>query len=193
MQYLFKTGYFLGLLKPAAVSTKVSTKGVTFRLSTEKLERLRKAADASSISSNTLFNQILKSYLDWHSLAAQAKLYYLPKSFLVRLLNELTNDELNEIARDIAKNELVDICLFLRGGFDIASISEIAETWLRIAQMPHRVEVAGDIRKIIIEHDMGHKYSFLIKEISRNLLEAAFQTKSSCEVTENTVIIKIWQ
>jgi hypothetical protein len=62
-----------------------------------------------------------------------------------------------------------------------------------MAQMPHRIEVSGDIYKIIIEHDMGHKYSFLIKEISRNLLEVAFQTKSSCEVTENAVIIKIWQ
>ena len=44
---------------------------------------------------------------------------------------------------EAAKNELVDICLFLRGGFNIASISEIAETWLRIAQMSHRVEVTG--------------------------------------------------
>jgi hypothetical protein len=192
-QYLFKIDYFLDLLKPTAGSTKPSTKGVTFRLSTEKLEQLRKAAESRVISPNTLFNQILKSYLEWYSLAGHAKLYYLPKSFLVRLLNELTNDELEELAQDTAKNELVDICLYLRGRFDIASISEIAETWLRIAQMPHRVEVAGDIYKIIIEHDMGHKYSFLIKEISRNLLEIAFQTKSSCEVTENAVIIKIWQ
>ena len=59
--------------------------------------------------------------------------------------------------------------------------------------MPHRVEVAGDIYKITIEHDMGHKYSYLVKEISRYLLEIAFQTKSSCDVTENAVIIKIWQ
>jgi hypothetical protein len=193
MQYLFNTDYFLGLLKPAAGSTKPSTKGVTFRLSTGKLEKLRKAANSRVISPNTLFNQILKSYLEWYSLAAPAKLYYLPKSFLVRLLDELTDDELDELARDTAKNELVDICLYLRGGFNITSISEIAETWLKIAQMPHRVEVTRDIYKIIIEHDMGHKYSFLIKEISRNLLEVAFQTKSSCEITENAVIIKIWQ
>ncbi len=186
-------GYSLDLLKQAATSTKLPSKGVTFRLSTEKLEQLRKAADTINISPNTLFNQILSSYLNWHSLAARAKLYYLPRSFLVRLLNELANDELSELARDTAKNELVDICLFLRGGFNIASVSEIAETWLRIAQMPHRFEVSGDIYKIIIEHDMGHKYSFLIKEICKNLLEIAFQTKSSCEVTENAVIIKLEQ
>jgi hypothetical protein len=126
-------------------------------------------------------------------MAAHAKLYYLPKSFLVRLLNELTNDELNELARDVAKNELVDVCLFLRGGFNIASVSNIAETWLKIAQMSHRFEVTGDIYKIIIEHDMGQKYSYLIKEISRYLLEVAFETKSSCDVTENAVIIKVEQ
>jgi hypothetical protein len=112
-------------------------------------------------------------------MAAQAKLYYLPKSFLIRLLNELTNDELNELARDVAKNDLVDISLFLRGGFNLASISEIG--------------VDGNIYKIIIEHDMGRKYSYLIKEISRYLLEVAFETKSSCDVTDNAVIVKIWQ
>lgn len=170
-----------------------STKPVTFRLSKEKLERLRKVADNRNISPNTLVNQILKAYLDWHSLAPRAKLYYLPKSFLVRLLNELTNDELSELARDVAKSDLVDISLFLRGGFTIASMSEIAETWLRVAQMPHRIEVTGDIYKIIIDHDMGHKYSYLVKEISRYLLEVAFQTKSSCETTDNAVIITISQ
>jgi hypothetical protein len=180
-------------LEPAVASTKPSTKGVTFRLSKEKLEQLHNAADARTISPNTLFNQIIKSYLDWHSMAADAKLYYLPKSFLIRLLNELTNDELNELAMETAKNDLVDVCLFLRGGFNIASISEIAQTWLRIAQMSHRIEVTGNIYQIIIEHDMGRKYSYLIKEISRYLLEVAFETKSSCDITENTIIVKIWQ
>jgi hypothetical protein len=193
MQYLIMKSYSLNMLKPAAASTKPSTKGVTFRLPTEKLEQLRKAADARNISSNTLFNQILKASLDWHSMAAYAKLYYLPKSFLIRLLNELTNDELNELARDVAKNELVDVCLFLRSGFNIASISQIAETWLRIAQMSHRIEVTEDIYKVIIEHDMGQMYSYLIREISRYLLEVAFEKKSSCDVTENAVILKVEQ
>jgi hypothetical protein len=177
-------------LKPIAVS-KSTTKGITFRLPSEKLDRLRKVSEARNISSNTLFNQIIKAHLDWHRLAANAKLYYLPKSFLIRLINELTEDELHELARDTAKNDLVDISLFLRGGFSIASISDIVETWLKISQMPYRFEITGESYKIIIEHDMGAKYSHLIKEISRYLLEVAFETKSSCDITDNTVIIKI--
>ena len=171
--------------------SKSTTKGITFRLPSEKLDRLRKVSEARNISSNTLFNQIIKAHLDWHRLAANAKLYYLPKSFLIRLINELTEDELHELARDTAKNDLVDISLFLRGGFSIASISDIVETWLKISQMPYRFEITGESYKIIIEHDMGAKYSHLIKEISRYLLEVAFETKSSCDITDNTVIIKI--
>lgn len=172
---------------------KSSTTGVTFRLPSEKLNTLRKVSETKNITPNTLVNQIIKAYLDLHSRAARARLYYLPKSFLIRLIYELTEDELNELARDTAKNDLVDMSLFLRGGFTPASLSDIAETWLRIAQMPYRCEINGDNCNIIIEHDMGLKYSHLMKEISRYLLEIAFEAKSSCGVTENTVIIKLEQ
>jgi predicted DNA-binding protein len=64
-----------------------TTSCATFRLPKEKLEQLRRISQAKSITPNTLVNQIIKAHLDWHSRAAHAKLYYLPKSFLVRLLN----------------------------------------------------------------------------------------------------------
>jgi predicted HicB family RNase H-like nuclease len=81
MLCLSMESYFLDMLKPAAAETKPSTKCATFRLSKEKLEQLRKSADTRSVSTNTLVNQIIKSYLDWHSMAADAKLYYLPIIF----------------------------------------------------------------------------------------------------------------
>jgi hypothetical protein len=172
---------------------KSSTTCVTFRLSKVRLNQLRSVSEAKNVTSNTLVNQIVKAHLDWHSRAAHARLYYLPKSFLIRLINELTEEEIRELARDTAKYDVVDISLFLRGGFTIASLSNITETWLRIAQMPYRCEINGEGCKVIIEHDMGIKYSYLIKEISRYLLEVAFQAKSSCDVTENAVIIKLEQ
>ena len=108
-----------------------------------------------------------------------------------QILNELNEEKLNEIARETAKNVLVDISLFLRGGFSLASISDIAETWLRMAQMPYRLEINENSCRIVVEHDMGLKYSYLIREISRYLLEVAFESNSSCNITENTVIINL--
>jgi hypothetical protein len=172
---------------------KSSTTCATFRLPKEKLAQLRKVSEAKNVTPNTLVNQIIKAHLDWHNRAAYAKLYSLPRPFLIRLINEFDEEEIYELARDTAKNDLVDISLFLRGGFSIASVSSITETWLKIAQMPYRCEISGDDCKIIIEHDMGIKYSYLIKEISRYLLEIAFEAKSFCDITENTVIIKVEQ
>jgi hypothetical protein len=179
-------------LKLVALS-KTSTSCATFRLSSEKLNRLRKVSEDKNITPNTLVSQIVKAHVNWHSMAAHAKLYYLPKTFLIKLVNELTEEKLNDLALETAKNDLVDISLFLRGGFTIASLSDITETWLRISRMPYRYEINEDSCKIIIEHDMGFKYSYLIKEISRYLLEVVFETKTYCDITENTITIKIEQ
>ncbi|HZD36467.1 MAG TPA: hypothetical protein VE130_14785 [Nitrososphaeraceae archaeon] len=173
------------------VLPKKSNESITFRIPSDKLDQLDKVSQEKSISLNTLFNQITKAYLDWHSVAASAKLYYLPRSFLIRLIDELNEEELNELAKDTAKKDLVNISLFLKGNFTLATISDITETWLKIAQMPYRYEITSDECKIIIEHDMGLKYSQLIKGISTYLLEAAFEVKSSYYVTENSVIIRI--
>ena len=59
--------------------------------------------------------------------------------------------------------------------------------------MPYRYEINGNGCKIIIEHDMGYKYSYLIKEISRYILEVAFLTPTSCKITDNTVVIELEQ
>ncbi|MGH9927116.1 MAG: hypothetical protein ACRD5B_17250, partial [Nitrososphaeraceae archaeon] len=103
----------------------------------------------------------------------------------------LTEEQLCELARDTAKYDLVDISLFLRGGFSIATLSNLTETWLQISKMPYKYEVNTDYCKVIIEHDMGIKYSYLIKEISRYLLEVAFEAKTSCDITDNTVVLKL--
>jgi hypothetical protein len=129
-------------------------------------------------------------HLGFHSLASQAKLYYLPKSFLMRLVNGFSESELNEIARETAKNDLVDISLFLKGGFSIASLADITEAWLKVSKMPYRYESSGNSCKVIIQHEMGQKYSYLIREICRYLLEVAFEAKASFEITDDTLVIE---
>ena len=57
--------------------------------------------------------------------------------------------------------------------------------------MPYSCETNENGSVIIINHQLGHKYSFLIKEIARYLLEVAFETKSTFNTTENTVIIEL--
>jgi hypothetical protein len=170
---------------------KSATEGVTFRLPSDNLEQLCKEADTRQISVNTLVNQIINEHLDWHLYAAQAKLYYVPKPFISRVLEKFTEQQLVGLAEASAKKDFEDIGLLLRGEFTISSFLSILENWSRISDIPYRTEESETTKKIIIEHNMGSKYSYLFKEIYRRLLENSFETKTQFDTTDNTIVLTL--
>lgn len=106
---------------------KPRANSASFRLPSNILDQIREVYESRNIAPNTLVNQIIEAHLDWHSLAPHAMLCYMPDSFLVRLMDGLTEEELSGIARETAMKDLVDISMFLRAKFGISSISNIAE------------------------------------------------------------------
>lgn len=178
-------------MKTATKRRKSATEGVTFRLPSDNLEQLCKEAETRQISVNTLVNQIINEHLDWHLYAAQAKLYYVPRPFISRVLEKFNEQQLADLAEASAKKDFVDIGLLLRGEFTISSFLSILENWSRISDIPYRTEENETTRKIIIEHNMGSKYSYLFKEIYRRLLENAFETKTQFDITDNTIVLTL--
>ena len=178
-------------MKTATKRRKSATEGVTFRLPSDNLDQLCKEAETRQISVNTLVNQIINEHLDWHLYAAQAKLYYVPKPFISRVLEKFTEQQLADLAEASAKKDFVDIGLLLRGEFTISSFLSILENWSRISDIPYRTEENETTQKIIIEHNMGSKYSYLFKEIYRRLLENAFETKTQFDTTDNTIVLTL--
>jgi hypothetical protein len=176
-------------MKATTKRRKSTTEGITFRLPSDNLEQLCKEAETRQISVNTLVNQIINEHLDWHLYAAQAKLYYVPKPFITRILDGFSQEQLSNLAEASAKKDFVDIGLLLRGEFTISSFLSILENWSRISDIPYRAEESEDMQKIIIEHNMGSKYSYLFKEIYRHLLENAFETKTQFDTTDNTIVL----
>ena len=85
------------------------------------------------VSVNMLVNQILKDHLDWHTYAAQAGMFHVPRSTFSRLADNLTEEELSKHAVTIAKKDFVDIGLLLRGEFTLASFLNILENWSLIS------------------------------------------------------------
>lgn len=178
-------------MKTTLKRRKSATEGITFRLPSDNLEQLNKEAETRQISVNTLVNQIINEHLDWHLYAAQAKLYYVPKPFISRVLERFTEQQLADLAEASANKDFVDIGLLLRGEFTISSFLSILENWSRISDIPYRTEENEATQKIIIEHNMGPKYSYLFKEIYRHLLENAFETKTQFDITDNTIVLTI--
>ncbi len=105
-------------------------------------------------------------------------------------MDKLTEEQLSELAITMAEKDFVDVGLLLRGEFTIPSFINIAENWSRISSFPYKHEVNDDLHKFIIQHDMGRKYSFLIKEFYRHILEEMFERKADFITTDNTVMLK---
>lgn len=169
---------------------KHTTEGVTFRIPSSSIHQLRRESTKKQVSLNTLVNQILKEHLDWHTYAAQARLFHVPRSFFSRIVDKLTDEELSELAVTNAKKDFVDIGLLLKGEFTLTSFLSILENWSRISSIPYKHEVNNNTHDFIIQHDMGRKFSILIKELYRYILEEMFEKKSDFTITDNTVMFR---
>ena len=172
------------------VVKKQATEGITFRIPSSSINQLREESKKKQTSLNTLVNQILKDHLDWHTYAAQARMFHVPRSTFGRLVDNLTEDELSKFAVTIAKKDFVDIGLLLRGEFTLPSFLKILENWSRMSSIPYKHETNNDVHNFILQHNIGRNFSFLIKELYRYILEDMFERKSDFTITDNTVMFR---
>jgi hypothetical protein len=74
---------------------KQTTEGITFRIpssSINQLRRIKKEASESEYASKS----DPKDHLDWHTHAARARMFHVPRSTFSRLVDNLTEEELSK-------------------------------------------------------------------------------------------------
>jgi hypothetical protein len=101
--------------------------------------------------------------------------------------SKLAEEEISEVAIIIAKR-VIDIGLLLRGEFTLQSFLNILENWSRISSFAYEDVVANKVHNFIIQHYMGSKYLFFVKEIFQYILQEIFKIKLDFTITDNTVM-----
>ena len=170
--------------------TQLFGDSVTITINPESMTQLYEESKYRQVNLNTRINQIIKDHLDWHTNAPAAKMYYLPKSCITKVVDQLTELQISGLAIDVAR-DFKDICLMLRGEFTISSFLDVIIKWLQITETPNRWDKNMFEYNLLIKHDMGYKYSFLVKEVYRNVIEDAFHMGIKFIVTENSLALKI--
>ena len=168
-----------------------ATEGVTFRIPMTILNPLKDESEFKRISLNTLGNQIFKEHLEWHSQAFHVNLYYIPGPFILRLINELSNEQITRLAKDTATKDFADILLVLTGEANLQSLLKVLENWARIDSSPSKYTVTNGNHVIVTQHNAGIKYSLFAEQMFRTFLEEVLKIKADIKVTENTVILEI--
>jgi hypothetical protein len=169
------------------------SESITFRVPSRILNQLREESVKKQVSLNTLSNQVFTDHIVWHNYARQTGLFYVPKPLISRAINELTEEQLSSIAEETVKNKLKDLVLLLKDEFTVSSFLDVTEDWARISDFPYKHEINqdGTISRLVIQHDMGKNYAFLLKEMYRFALEELLNEKTEFELTDNTLVLNV--
>ena len=169
---------------------RVPNESVTFRIDNTILNELRRESEQKQVSLNTSVNQIFRQYVDWYANAAKAGYMALPKPLIVKLMNKISDEEAVELAEYIAKNEIKDTILMLRKQYDLASLLDVLESWLKVSGISYRHEVNDTKNTYILQHDMGRRWSLHLAETIRSIFEDVSSKRAELEVNDNTIVFE---
>ncbi|MGH9995662.1 MAG: hypothetical protein ACRD4J_10570, partial [Nitrososphaeraceae archaeon] len=79
------------------------TETITFRLPTALLEELRKDAELEKINLNAFVTRIFSNHIQWERYERKMGLLPMTKPFLKEVINQLTNDQIINLAQKIEK------------------------------------------------------------------------------------------
>ena len=78
----------------------IESESITFRIEKSILDEIRSEADQKMESVNTLVNQIIKSYVQWHKPARKARMGYFPKVLMAKSMDYLTDEQVMQITEE---------------------------------------------------------------------------------------------
>jgi len=173
-----------------APAKRVESKTASFRIDTGLLEKLQQEAELKQISLNTLANQVFREYVEWYASAPKSGYVTVRKSLIVRMLNDMTEEEVLDYAKTTAADSR-DINLLLTGEYTLSSVLQVIEHKVRISGYKYRREVKGDTQSYIIQHDLGRKWSLYLGTLFKAEFEEVGDNGTEFEILENILIFRI--
>lgn len=157
------------------------TSVITFRLDEEVTMKLRKESKSKEVSTNTLVNQALKQFLDWHVFQPHIGLVSINKHVLVKIFENLNEKEIIEMASTIGKEDVCTISLFMKGKINVNSFM----SWFEMLMLNSSIKVShsfdGYTHTYVMKHDLGKNWSLYHKIILGLVFEELFGKEINIE------------
>lgn len=163
---------------------------VAFRIPSEKVEFLRKEAKNRKVSVNVLANHILDMYFDFHLTASNAGFIYLPRKTVRGMINALRDEEIIILAKGPVRSDFIDLTYLMKGKLTLASFLNTILAWARDLNFPYRDDFEGHNRTITIHHNMGRKWSLLLKESLTTAL-GDLSPKVTIQMREDVIVVDL--
>lgn len=138
-----------------------------------------------------MVSQIFSLHIGWHANAPKAGFVPVPKPFLVKVMEKLSQDEISDIAQYLAKDEVKNMTMMLGRKLEIESILESFEFWLKTTNFVYKHDNDDGIHNFVINHEMGKKWSFYLGEVMRMIFKSLAIQKTEFEISPKTLAFTV--
>jgi hypothetical protein len=165
------------------------TETITFRLPAALLDELRKDAELEKINLNAFVTRIFSNHIQWERYERKMGLLPMTKPFLKEVINQLTNDQIVNLAQKIEKENFKNILIFMNESHDVDDFVEILRTWLTVSWMQHNIVLRNGTYHFNIQHDLGYKWSLYVQTLVSELSNDILQRRADIRITDNVISI----
>lgn len=164
------------------------TTTITFRIDSNVMNKICSKAEQEDITLNTLVNQILKRYVEWDMYEGKAGMVPINKLVLKKLFQGLSEEEVVNMSRDIAKSAIYNIALFMKGKGKLDVDSFVS--WF-LSRMKNSSEIMENKENgtstYIIKHDIGMNWSLYHKTVVESIFMENLQKPVQTSMTDSTL------
>ena len=165
---------------------------VTLRIDKDIMNKLSLDADNDSISLNSLVNHVLKRYVEWNKFEDKSSMIPINSVVLKELFHNLDKDQVIKLAKDVAKDAVYSLVLFMNGKVDF----NILVSWYK-ERMRHCSEISdkqidNNQYKIIFKHELGENWSLYHKTIMESLCHEYLSKPIEINITSSTIVFNIY-
>ena len=166
---------------------KVKTETITFRLPSSLIDELRSDAELGGVSLNNYVAKIFSNHVQWERYERKVGLLPMTEAFLSEVLNQLTDQQIVNLAQKLEKQKFKNIIAFMRDGQDVSDFVEVMRAWLTVSWMQQNIEVRDGTYYFKIQHSLGPKWSLYVKTLLSELSQDILGRKAEISIVGDTI------
>ncbi|MGD1834616.1 MAG: toxin-antitoxin system HicB family antitoxin [Nitrososphaeraceae archaeon] len=171
-------------------SIKTSSTTITFRISKEYENKLRKKAEEQRISLNTLANQIFQDYLESREFINKFGTVVFSREAFKMILNSLTTEDIEQLGKSIGKTAPKEFILFKWKEITIDTTLKFIKMFtIHCIDCEYDHESKSDQQIFSIRHEFGEKGSIFLKNYFESVVLENLHKRCNVNSTNNLVTI----
>jgi hypothetical protein len=151
------------------------------------IDELRKDSELEAVSLNSFVTRIFSNHIQWERYERKVGLLPMTKPFLKEVLNQMTDEQIINLAHKIEKESFKNILRFMNENIELDDFLKFLRTWLTASWMQHNIVIRNNSYRFNIQHDLGIKWSLYVKTLVSELCQDVLGKVVNIKIDDNLI------